>query len=96
MKSVGGNLPAHLHPPQAGSPHTWASQLGLCTAGSPHSWVPAHLGPSLLLGGLHLTAPPRDGSLSPHLILATNLSSYEALLGGLTRALSAWFPPQLR
>lgn len=57
MKSVGGNLPAHLGPP-AGSPHT-------CT---PPSWVPAHLG--LPAGSLHSWIPTQLGPCTPGPFLA--------------------------
>ena len=61
MKSVGGNLPAHLGPP-AGSPHTCTppsrvpAHLGL-PAGSLHSWIPTQLGPHTA-GSLHTWALP--------------------------------------
>lgn len=56
MKSVGGNLPAHLGPP-AGSPHTCTPpKLGPRTPGPP-SWVSAQLDPHTA-GSLHTWALP--------------------------------------
>lgn len=88
-------------PRTPGPLHTWVpAHLGP-PAGSPHTWVPAHIGP-------HTPGPPHTWPLlccleaftSQHRLMAAHSGHkpvpYEALLCGLTRALSAWFPPQLR